>query len=226
MGEVGEDSESEQSEPNISVLIREKLELQKKLAEFTASKVEVSPQKLQKPTLESCDFDEVVFEQRYDEWQEQEHQQKQSRSQQEKEWEDQKARYRKSKEIVSSKASDYDISEDLVKADFSIEQQTILVRALDLPAQMVYAIGKNARLRERLAKIKDPITFTKEVTKLELMATKKISPHKPPPEQRVQGGTGGKISRKDASLERLRAEAERTGDMTDLLKYKRNLRKA
>jgi hypothetical protein len=96
---------------------------------------------------------------------------------------------------------------------------------LDAPARIVYNLGKNTKIREKLAKIKDPLVFTKEIIKLE-MANKQKSSEAPPPERRVSGGVGGKVARKDAHLDRLRTEAERTGDMTELLRYKRNLKRA
>jgi len=89
---------------------------------------------------------------------------------------------------------------------------------------LVYALGKNPTKAAALGAIKDPVEFAFAVARLE--AQLKVSEKKPatPPETRVTGN--GRVSGAvDATLERLRAEAERTGDYTKVSAYKRQKNK-
>lgn len=184
-----------------------------------------------KPSLsdDGIDYDAELFEQRLTEWHErkrqieqQESEQKRERDAQEQAWKDRLDAYAKSKE--SLKVKDYEDAEAVAQETLNVTQQGILVQGADNPALIIYALGKNPAKAKELAGIKDPVKFAFAIAKLEtqLKVTNRKAP--PPPEKVVQG-TGRASGAIDSTLERLRAEAEKTGDMSKVMAYKRANRK-
>lgn len=184
-----------------------------------------------KPSLsdDGIDYDAELFEQRLTEWHErkrqieqQENEQKRERDAQEQAWKDRLDAYAKSKE--SLKVKDYEDAEAVAQETLNVTQQGILVQGADNPALIIYALGKNPAKAKELAGIKDPVKFAFAIAKLEtqLKVTNRKAP--PPPEKVVQG-TGRASGAIDSTLERLRAEAEKTGDMSKVMAYKRANRK-
>ena len=86
------------------------------------------------------------------------------------------------------------------------------------PALVVYALGKNPKKAKELAAISDPVKFAFAVAKLETQL--KVTPRKtaPVPERQIRGSAqlSGAV---DSTLERLRAEADKTGDRTKVAAY-------
>ena len=115
---------------------------------------------------------------------------------------------------------DYEDAESTTQEALSEVQQGILLQGADNPALVVYAIGKNPKRAKELAAISDPVKFAFAVAKLEkeLKVTTRKPP--PPPESPVKssGRTAGTV---DNQLDRLRAEALKTGDLSKVLAYKR-----
>lgn len=181
-----------------------------------------------KPTLEDCDYDADDFERKLTAWHEQkrakeeaEAKAKQAQEAEQAAWQETLKQYGESKS--SLKAPDFEDAEAAVLEALSVTQQGIVVKGADNSALVVYALGKNPKKLKELAAITDPVKFSFAVARLELQVkqTKRAAP--PPPERQVSG-TGGKAGAIDNQLDRLRAEAERTGDMTKLLAYKRQKR--
>jgi len=118
------------------------------------------------------------------------------------------------------KVKDFDDAEDVTQQALDVTQQGIVLQGADNPALVVYALGKNPKKAAELGSIKDPVKFAFAVAKLE--KDLKVTPRKavPPPEKTVSGNarvSGGAI---DSSLDRLRIEAEKTGDYTKVIRYK------
>lgn len=181
-----------------------------------------------KPTLEVYDYDTDKYEKALADWfdrkrrhdaeQEAVQRQQQAITQQ---WEQKQQEYFRRKEAL--KARDFDDAEDVVKDILNVTQQGIIVKGADNPEIVVYALGKNPKKAQELAQIDDPIDFAFAISKLEAklkVATKKSAP---PPEKTVkgQGRVSGSV---DSTLERLRAEAEKTGDYSKVLRYKKQLK--
>lgn len=181
-----------------------------------------------KPTLEVYDYDTDKYEaalanwfdrkRRHDAEQEAVQRQQQAITQQ---WEQKQQEYFRRKEAL--KARDFDDAEDVVKDILNVTQQGIIVKGAENPEIVVYALGKNPKKAQELAQIDDPIDFAFAISKLEAklkVATKKSAP---PPEKTVkgQGRVSGSV---DSTLERLRAEAEKTGDYSKVLRYKKQLK--
>jgi hypothetical protein len=110
-----------------------------------------------------------------------------------------------------------------VQEQFNVTQQGILLQGLDNPALVVYALGKNPKRAKELASITDPVRFATAAGKLEAQLKVTNRP-KPPAPPRVVTGSAPISGSVDSNLERLRAEAEKTGDMTKVLRYKQQMR--
>lgn len=210
-------------------LQKQNRELQEKLN--AVSGVEQKPTPLgTKPTLEGCDYDAEKYEQELTGWYERkrqaDEQEAKARAEQEaqqKEWQAKLQSYGKAK--TELKVKDFDEAEGMVQENFSATQQGILLQGADNPALLVYALGKNPKKAKELSSITDPVKFAFAVAKLEtqLKVTNRKAP--PPPEKTVQG-SGSTSGAVDSNLDRLRAEAEKTGDYSKVIAYKRQKRQA
>ena len=180
------------------------------------------------PTLAGCDYDEDKFKADWQAWtkRKQDHDAAEAKKQsdaaaQQQAWNAQLEHYGKLRGDL--KVRDFDEAEDAVKQSLSEVQQSIIVAGATNPAIVVYALGKNPKKAQELASIKDPVKFAFAVAKLE--ETMKVTPRKAAtlPEQPVKG-TAPVSGTVDSTLARLRADAERSGDMSNVLAYKRQLR--
>lgn len=181
-----------------------------------------------KPTLEVYDYDTDKYEKALADWfdrkrrhdAEQDAAQRQQQAMEEA-WTAKQQEYFRRKEAM--KAKDFDDAEDTVKDILNVTQQGIIVKGAENPEFVVYALGKNPKKAQELAQIDDPIDFAFAISKLESklkIATKKSAP---PPEKAIKG-TGRVSGSVDSTLERLRAEAEKTGDYSKVMRYKKQLK--
>jgi hypothetical protein len=118
---------------------------------------------------------------------------------------------------------DFEDAEATAQELFDVTQQGIVVQGADNPALVIYALGKNPKKAQEIASIKDPVKFAFAVAKLEKELKVTNRKAAPPPERTIQG-TGRVSGSVDSTLERLRAEALKTGDMTKVVAYKRQKR--
>ncbi len=181
-----------------------------------------------KPTLEGCDYDAEKYEADLAAWYERKRQADEEARKAEAEqqaaneaWQAKLNAYGKAKAEI--KVKDFDDAEAAVQTVFSKTQQGILMQGADNPALLVYALGKNPQKAKELAAITDPVKYAFAVAKLETQL--KVTQRKaPPPEKTVTGSGGVSGGAVDSTLERLRAEAEKTGDYTKVMAYKRSKR--
>lgn len=118
------------------------------------------------------------------------------------------------------KVPDLDEAEALVQETLSERQQAIILKGAKNPALLIYALGKNPAKLQEVAKITDLVEFAATVfrdVEGQLKVTKKPAP--PAPEKKVEG-TGSKSGTVDSTLDKLRAEAERTGDYSKVHAHK------
>lgn len=180
----------------------------------------------EKPTLEGVDYDTKKYEEGLAAWyakklkiDEQAAQAKAQAEEHARRWQERLSVYERDKLALG--AEDFEDAEAAVLQHFDVAQQSIIVSGAKDAALLVYALGKNPAKAKTLGAIKDPVQFAFAVARLE--AQLKVSDRKPatPPETRVTGN--GRVSGgTDATLERLRAEAEKTGDYTKVTRYKRD----
>jgi len=228
-------SEEQQEAPAWAKELRKRYrETSQELAQLKAEKRTGKPEADEAPKLgpkpkmsdPDIDFDEEKFEAARDKWDADKRAVDVFESTREE-------RTRKAKEAVEQvhknyatskaalKVKDFQIAEDEATAALSDVQQSIVIAGASNPAAMVYALGRNPTRLQQLASIKDPVKFAVEIGKLEgvLKVTKRPST-KPAPEKTVRGGSASAPA-STATLDRLRAEADRTGDRTKVADYLR-----
>lgn len=182
-----------------------------------------------RPTLDDPDveFDEGKFATKLENWIEQKRQvegkQKQAQDEAQKQtegWNSKIKAYATERETLKGEA--FEEAEAAVVSTLSEIQQGIIIQATTSPAKMVHALGMSPKKLAELAAITDPVRFAVEIGKLEVKMGS-IGKRTPPnPETPITGTTR---ATSDSVLERLRAEAERTGDNSKVIAYKRSLRK-
>lgn len=113
-----------------------------------------------------------------------------------------------------------------VEDQFDTMQRAMLVKAArGNAAALFYVLGSDqARIDKLKALADDPAEFIAEAAVL--AKETQVQKRKPTtaPETRHTGQSGGGGGRGDSKLERLEREAEKTGDRTELLAYRRKLR--
>lgn len=121
------------------------------------------------------------------------------------------------------KVPDFDDAEHVVDKTLSVNQRGLIIQGADKPELLVYALGKNPAKAKELAGITDLVKFAFAVAKLETQL--KVAPRQAPPapERQVRGTAGGSTA-VDNQLARLEAEADRTGDRSKVIAYKREKR--
>lgn len=229
-----EEQEVPQAAPQwVKDLRKSQRELQKENRELKAQLTQAKPKEEvpavgAKPTLEGCDYDADEFEKQYDAWlgrkQKAEAAERDSQRQQEeaqKSWQLKLDNYGAAKEKLRVK--DFEDAEEAVLGALAETQQGVIVAYAENPALVVYALGKNPGEMAKLAAMKDPIEFALAMKELEKKM--KVQARKPAtkPEGSVSG-TAPKSGSVDNQLERLRADAERTGDYSKVTAYKKQLR--
>jgi hypothetical protein len=225
----------EEKDPRLVNKLRKLLrEQERKVREYESklkatAPVEPSPPTLgPKPKLEDLDYDAEKYETAIAAWLERkraadEHatKQKQAEETQRQAWQARLDGYAKAK--ASLRVRDYEEAEHAVTDAFDVTQQGIIVSGSENPALVTYAIGKDPAKLKELKAITDPVKFAFAVAKLETQL--KVTPRKPAsaPETVVKSNTrtSGSV---DSQLERLRADADRTGDYTQVFRYKQQLK--
>jgi desulfoferrodoxin (superoxide reductase-like protein) len=123
------------------------------------------------------------------------------------------------------RVKDFEDAEAVAQELFSVTQQGVVLQGADNPALVIYALGKNPKKAKELSDIKDPVKFAFAVAKLE-KELKVTNRRAAPPPERIVSGTGRVSGAVDSTLERLREEAARTGNMTKVIQYKSQKRAA
>jgi hypothetical protein len=228
-----EDEEAKHAPAWVRELRKQHREAQKRIKELEK---QVAPQNAApsvpklgpKPTLEDCDYDPEVFEQRYEAWQsdrrkveEIERQAKEQQAAYEREAQERFAEYTKRKQSLGVR--DFDDAEAEFSTVFTQDQAGLMLQGAEAPELLVYYLGKNPAKAKELASISDPVKFAFKVAKLE--ATLKIDKRKPATTpEKVVSGTGKKTGTLQERLEAAERAAEKTGDRSEVLKLRRLMR--
>jgi desulfoferrodoxin (superoxide reductase-like protein) len=210
-------------------LQRQNRELQGKLQ--STAQTETKPVVLgKKPSLEEHDYDADKFEAALADWFDRKRQADEAQAKQEAEvmnqqkaWQAKLDGYGKAK--AELRVKDFEDAEAVAQELFNITQQGVVLQGADNPALVIYALGKNPKKAKELSDIKDPVKFAFAVAKLE-KELKVTNRRAAPPPERIVSGTGRVSGAVDSTLERLRAEAEKTGNMTKVIQYKAQKRAA
>ena len=210
-------------------------ELQRQNRELQ-SKLQVQPTEIKpvvigaKPKLEDHDYDADKYEEALTGWFERKRQadevnarQQAEVMNQQKAWEAKLSGYGKAK--AELRVRDYEDAEAVAQEVFSITQQGVILQGAENPALVVYALGKNPKKAKELAEVSDPVKFAFAVAKLE-KELKVTNRKAAPAPERIISGTGRSSGAVDSTLERLREDAARTGNMTKIIQYKAQKRAA
>jgi hypothetical protein len=235
IGEEAPPQEEEKPAPEwVRELRKSHRELQKRNreleAKLTQDQAPKAPEIGKKPTLEDFDYDAEKFENSLAQWFERKRQADEQAAKvqadiekQQQEWQAKLQGYGKAK--AELKVKDYDDAEGIVQESFNTTQQGVILQGADNPALLVYALGKNPKKAKELASISDPVKFAFAIAKLETQLKVTNRKAASPPEKTVQG-TGRVSGTVDSTLDRLRAEAEKTGNYSKVMAYKRQKRTA
>lgn len=180
------------------------------------------------PQLEEFDFDGIKYRDALLAWNERKRKADEMAAKQREEQEAAATAWQKKLDAYKAagaalKVEDFDGAEHIIRETMSPTQQAVIVSGADKPELVVYALGRNPALAKELAAIKDPVKFAFRIAKLETQL--KVTPRNTPPapEKQVRGTAGGATA-VDNTLARLEAEADRTGDRSKVLAYKREQR--
>ena len=183
-----------------------------------------------KPKLEDHDYDADKYEEALTNWFERKRQADEVNAKQEAEvmnqqkaWQAKLDGYGKAK--AELRVRDYEDAEAVAQEVFSITQQGVILQGAENPALVVYALGKNPKKAKELAEVSDPVKFAFAVAKLE-KELKVTNRRAAPAPERIVSGTGRSSGAVDSTLERLREDAARTGNMTKVIQYRAQKRSA
>lgn len=211
-----------------SSVIRELRKANRELAKkLTLAERGAAPKKIEvgeKPTLESCEYDEERFETALTSW----HQRKAQADAQEGEaqeaaekrkaqWAERQRTYEADKATLG--VSGFEDAEGDVAS--VLPQETMaLIMLTEKPAALVYALSRAPTQLTELSKL-DPAHAAIKIG--QLTGKLHMGTRKPPqPDQPVRGTSTPKGA--DKELARLEKEAERTGNRTAVIRYKKQLR--
>lgn len=121
------------------------------------------------------------------------------------------------------KVRDFEDAESELTDKLSVQQQGLILEGADNPALVVYALGKNKARLDELAKITNPAKFAFAVARLETQMKTTTRKAAVAPEKTVTGSSSTSGTT-DTTLDRLRKEAEKTGDYSKVVQHKRKLK--
>jgi hypothetical protein len=204
-------------------LARENAELRRAAAQ-AAPKIELGP----KPTLAQFDYDEDEYETALDAWKDRkarvetsEAEQTAQAEQANREWQGDLASFQAKRAALA--LDDFDEAIEPVKAVLSLAQQAVIVKAAQDSAAFSYALGRSDVRLAELAKIQDPIKFAAAVARMEggIKVTKRRKAAQP---DRPAKGSARLPGTPDKQLDKLEAEAERTGNRSAVIQYKKKMK--
>lgn len=200
---------------------KENRELKRQLKSYEQSQPQQQGLR-EKPTLDSHDYDSEAYEQDYAQWLTEKQQYDAAIQSERAKYEQYDTRYHADVDAVRASASDYDDVEQLIVDTLPPQRQAVIKMMADNPARLVYALGKSPNKLQALSEL-DDTQFIKQIVLMEqqMAAKKGRNPSKPKPQtHELEGGAGGA----DSTLAKLEAEADRTGDRSKLVAYKKQMR--
>lgn len=233
-GDEPEKDEDKEPAPEwVKNVRKENKQLKRELKELKKSKdvkTEEDTPLRARPKLEDFEYDEDQFGDDLDKWVEE----KQSFNASQKSKKDEVAAQTK---VWETRMSEYDEGKSSFNDDSYTEAETNVSDALDATrvglivdafgsgaAKVVSYLGNNEDKLKELAAIKSLTQFTVAITRLEGKMTTQKRNIKPKPERRIKGGTPAPSGSK--TLEQLEKEADRTGDRSKIVAFKRQQKQA
>jgi hypothetical protein len=182
----------------------------------------------ERPTLEACDYDEDKFATKLEQWHERKAQAAENERKAEQAAQVRNQEFERAVSTYRSKAAalpvkDFQQAEEAVRGALPELLQSAIIQYADDPAKVVYALYKHPQKIAQLADEPDPIKAIKAVWNMERnikVATRKPPP--PPMAANIQRGSAPVAANDyDKQLEALEKKAERTGNRTEVIAFKR-----
>lgn len=210
-------------------LRKENRELKKQLKAGGGTTAQQRKELGPKPKLADFEYDEAKHEAALDAWYEAKRdadkaarEAEEAKTASEREWNAKLQAHEKAKGAL--KVKDIDEAEETVFEALDPTQQGILISGAENSALVVLALKRNPKQLKELAAIKDPVKYAFAIAKLETkLKTTKRRPATAP-EGTVARGNTGAARNSDATLAKLRAQAEKTGNYTPVHEYRRKLK--
>lgn len=199
-------------------------ELKALKAEREKSTADTAPELGPMPGIEEFDYDTEAHKEAVTAWVAKKQardavEQRKANEQKERERADQEIveRYKAEANALPVDRTRYAAAEAEIDATFSPVQRAVLLKST-MPAKLVYALGNNPDRLEKLSKITDPFAFAMEIGRAEtaITSTKPVRKAPPPDTPLSVAATGA-----NAGLERLYAEAQKSGNYTAYYNAKR-----
>lgn len=210
---------------NLRAKIREK---EKELSKFRTNSAPKAIEVGDEPTLESCEWDEqayktelLAYEKRKAQAEKQNAAQTEAAEKAQADWQADLGTFAEQKTAL--RVPDFDDAEAEVETGLSQIQQAVVVKAATNKAAVIYALGKDKARLDALAQIHDPIKLAVAVAKLE-GELKVTTRRKAPEPEEIASGNARVSQGSDKTLERLEKEADKSGDRTKLIAYKKSLK--
>lgn len=212
-------------------LRKELRERDRRLAEV--SKQQVAPEKITvgpRPTMEDAEYDQERYDQMVDAWITNRDRAKEQESEAEKQqraateqWQGTLNAYSQKKAALAR--PDFQEAEDAFASAIDPVRQAVILSGADDPAKVIYALGRSPQRAAELAKITDPIKFAFAVAKLEKDLKVTIGKRKAPePEQIARGSASLATSNEDKRMAEMERRAEKSGDRSEIVRYRREQR--
>jgi len=203
----------------------------RELTELKKAKADDKPSSLSaKPTLEGSGYDEEKHGKLLDVWYDEKRTHDDAETAKETEAETQRVAWQSRLEEYNDAKSSFtqdtiDDAEAIAREMLTDTQQGVLVEALGKgAAALLVGLAANDTRFKALASIKNPIRFAAEAARLESIMKTTTRRPKTIPEKRVVGSGASQMG--DKTLEKLEAEAEKSGDRSKIVAHKRALKKA
>lgn len=196
--------------------IKEKNKRIKELESYTATSSQKNQQEISKPKLQDFDYDEEKYEEALSVY----YKEKSAADKKQKQFDQKLAEYRKKMDELPYKNKD--IAEETARSALNETQQSLIVAASKgAAAKIVYAIGSNKSIADKVASIKDPVEFVAEIVRLEGRIKEQRRSSAPPPAKGVKQSTTVSLEAKQKQLEKLRELARKTGDSTPVINFRK-----
>ena len=224
----GDDEGDAPSPESESSVIRELRERNRELnARLKAAETQKQPEQVEvgeKPSLESCEYDEERYETELDAWKDRKAKAERADAMRSEEREKQAAVWSKAQQTYEAdKASlaipNFDEAEAEVAAVLPEEHRALLLKS-GKGAALVAALHRSPTTLEELSKL-DPADAAMMIGELRSKLQMKTRA-RPNPDRPVKGNAAS--TNADKELARLEKEAERTGNRTEVIRYKRKLK--
>jgi hypothetical protein len=210
--------------------LRERVrELNRELSELRSGETQKRQEELgPRPKLADFDYDEDKHDAALETWHEKKRQYEQTASSREIEAKAAERDWQRDMETYAAKRdalgmSDFEEAAEIVKSSLNIAQQATIIKAANNPAAFVYGLAHSDSRLAEISKIQDPIKLAAAIARME-GGLKVVKRRRPAAPDRPAKGSGKLGTTTDKHLEKLKAEAERTGKRTAFLAYQRKLR--